>query len=370
MRIAILGDALDLQYAGVHVYLRGLLNALAEADRENEYLLVRPRPGGDFENMRELIVPIRPGIPGHQYLRALTAMPRRLAGEGVDVVVEPAHFGPFRLPERVKRVTVIHDLTPVLFPQFHPIQSSVVHKIVLPGILKRADGIVANSRHTQSDIEKFYPVSKGKISVVLPGREAIFRPVQEAVVLKKYGIRQPYLLCVGTLEPRKNLTALLEAYEQFRRATGQAVQLVLAGKDGWKNGPFFEALRRSPFRSDIVLTGYTERSELPVLCSMARLFVYPSLYEGFGLPALEAMACGAPVLLSNASSLPEVGGDAAGYFDPGDVDGLSKKLAELLGDERKLQKMSELSLAQAEKFNWRRSAEAFVSLMKKLKRGS
>ncbi len=362
MRIAILADALDLQYAGVHVYLRGLLTALMRLDGKNEYLLVRPSPSGDFKNAKEIIVPINPAIPGHQYWRALTAIPRRLAEEKVDVVVEPAHFGPFNLPKGVRRVTVIHDLTPVLFPEYHSLASSFVHKLTLPGIFKRADSIIANSNYTKQDIEKNYPAAIGKIGIVRPGVEAIFKHKKDEAVLRKYGILQPYLLFVGTLEPRKNLHSLLRAYENFRR-NGPAMQLVLVGKAGWKNKGFFAALEASPYRGDIVLTGYTERDELPVLYSMARLFIYPSLYEGFGLPVLEAMACGAPVLLSNSSSLPEVGGSAAAYFDPMRIEDFSKKLLEIALDENRLEKMRQLSLQQAARFSWEESARAFLSFL-------
>lgn len=365
MRIAILGDALDLQYAGVHVYLRGLLDALLKADTENEYLLVRPVPGGEFGGLPELVVPIRPAVPGHQYWRALTAIPQRLAREKVDAVVEPAHFGPFNLPPGVKRITIIHDLTPVLFPRFHSLPSSIVHKITLPGIMKRASCIIANSAHTKQDIEQYYPAAVGKTHIVRPGVEAIFQPEQDGAVLRKYGIRQPYLLFVGTLEPRKNLPALLRAYEKFRES-GPALQLVLAGRKGWKNESFFSALEASPFRSDIVLTGYTGRHELPVLYSMAKLFVYPSVYEGFGLPVLEAMACGAPVLISSTSSLPEVGGKAAQYFDPQDAGSFSKKLLELARDDNKLREMGRQSLLQAGQFSWEAGAGAFLALLKNL----
>ena len=120
---------MDLQYAGVHIYLRGLLDALSAVDKENEYLLVRPVAGGEFAGMREMIVPVKAGIPGHQRWRLFGEIPRRLAEESVDAVVEPAHFGPFGLPARVRRVTLIHDLTPVLFPGFHPLYSSLVHRI-------------------------------------------------------------------------------------------------------------------------------------------------------------------------------------------------------------------------------------------------
>ncbi|MEK7253444.1 MAG: glycosyltransferase family 1 protein [Bacteroidota bacterium] len=361
MRIAILCDALDLQYAGIQTYLRGLVKAVTELDRSNEYFLVRPKAGGEFENAREIIVPISSHIPGSQRLRLFTSIPKRLAAEKMDVVVEPAHFGPFNLPTHIKRVTIIHDLTPVLFPQFHPFASTLFHRFLLPHILKKADCIIANSENTKQDVVAKYAVAKGKIQVVLPGREIEFAPRKDAFVLQKYGITQPYFLYVGTLEPRKNLATLVKAYDEYRRLGGQAFQLVLVGKKGWKNEAFEAALAKSPHRKDIILTGYAERQELPVLYSMAALFIYPSLYEGFGLPVLEAMSCGVPVLISNTSSLPEVGGQAAGYFNPNSVSDLAQAMLELANDEAKRLEMSRLSLWQAEKFNWNSAVHKFVA---------
>ncbi len=370
MRIAILGDALDVQFAGIHIYLRELLGALLKIDRENEYYLARPFPGGEFERVKEIVVPISPWLPGHQRIRAFTSIPRRLVEAGVDVAIEPTHFGPFALPKRVKRIAIIHDLTPIIFPQFHPRTSSLAQRLLLPHILKKADCILADSANTKRDIQSLYPFASKKTQAVLPGREEIFKPTKDPDVLKRYGVRQPYLLSVGTIEPRKNLLAMLRAYELFRRRTGRGYQWVLAGKRGWKNEDFFRALDASPFRDDIILTGYTERQDLPALYSMARLFVFPSWYEGFGLPVLEAMSCGAPVLSSPTSSLPEVGGDAAHYFDPNSSGDLAEKLEKLVSDENELLKMSELSLEQASKFSWERAARQLLNIFQTLSDGS
>lgn len=366
MRIAILGDALDLQYAGVHVYLKGLLTALSAVADGNEYLLVRPNPGAEFPTFREIVVPINKDLPGHQYWRALTAIPRRMVAEKVDVVVEPAHFGPFNLPQNIRRITVIHDLTPVLFPEFHAFPSGLVHRLVLPGIFRRADRIIANSAYTRSDIERHYPAALGKITVVPPGVASIFRPTQNGDVLRKYGIREPYLLTVGTIEPRKNLLAMLRAYELFRQNGGPVWQWVVAGKKGWKTSAFFSALSASPYREDVLLTGYTDHTDLPALYSMAQFFVYPSVYEGFGLPVLEAMACGVPVLVAGTSSLPEVGGPAAQYMDPHDIQGFAGKMQQLATDSRLLADLRQRSVEQAARFQWEAAAQTFREVLRGL----
>jgi glycosyltransferase involved in cell wall biosynthesis len=364
MKIAILADALDLQNAGIHIYLREFIRAAVEQDAENQYVVVRAKAAGQFEGAEEIVLPVRSGLPGHQRWRQFTTIPKVLVQAKAEVVVEPAHFGPFNLPPRVKRVTIIHDLTPVLFPRFHPAPSVLSHRCLLPGILKRANLVIANSQNTCRDMEVAYPFVKGKTEIILPGREKSFLPTFDNLVLKKYGIRQPYLLSVGTIEPRKNLTTLLQAYETFRNEGGQPLQLVFAGQMGWKNNDFFHLLERSPYRQDIRLTGYVERADLPALYSQCRLFIYPSLYEGFGLPVLEAMSCGAPALVSQASSLPEVGGEAAAYFSPQSVGELASQLGRLTASDTILLKMSELSLRRAANFTWQQAAEKWRRLVK------
>lgn len=368
MRIAFLADALDLQYAGVHMYLRGLLNALSKTDKENEYLIVRPKPAGTFDGMEELVVPINPKIPGHQRLRAFGEIPSRLSNTGIEAVVETAHFGPFRLPGHVKRLTYLYDLTPLLFPHHHPTASVFVQRLLLPRLVRKADRVLTISKNTQIDIEQMYPKARGKVRLVFPAQDSRFRPVHDEAVLKKLGICKPYLLYVGTIEPRKNLQTLLQAYETFRQTSGQPHQLVLVGKKGWKNEEFFKALDQSKFRKDILLPGYVERDDLPVLFSMTKLFVFPSTYEGFGMPPLEAMACGAPVLMSNSSSLPEVGGDATEYFAPKNTEELAQKLTELTSNPQKLSGMKSASLQQAKKFSWEASAHQFMAVIRELKR--
>ena len=356
MKIAILADPLDLQNAGIHVYVRGLVNAIAEIETENEYILVRPKEGHDFSKLREVIVPIKTQVPGHQRIRGFTSIPARMKKEEVDIVLETAHFGPFRLPKHIRRVTLIHDLTPILFPSFHPKGSVWAHLLLLKRILRKADLILTNSKHTEKDVHQYSPTTKTKTAVLYPGREMYFSSQKNKNNLKKYNIQHPYLLSVGTLEPRKNLIVLLKAYEMFRDQFDETVQLVLIGQPGWKNVAFEKQLAGSKYRKDILQLGFVPNDDLPGLYSIAEMFVYPSIYEGFGLPVLEAMSCGAPVLISDRSSLPEVGGKAAAYFEPCSENDLSKKIIRLLNDKKRLTQMSELSFQQSLMFDWKKSA--------------
>lgn len=320
MKIAILADSLDLQSAGIHSYTRELIKLLAEYLPEHEYLIVRPREGEEqWPNTRQLVVPVKKYAPGHQRWRQFRDIPRALKEEKPDVVIEPAHFGPFNLPESVKRVTVIHDLTPVLFPHFHPNTSVTAHKLLLPRVVRKADRIVAVSRNTEKDLHRLFLRSRDKTHVIYPAIPDHFAPDLDEEPLAKYGVHKPYFLFLGTLEPRKNVQLLIQAYEFFRRDNPDfSTQLVLAGKYGWKSDSLIQQIRNSPYHSNTLQLGYIDFADLPSLLTNCQAFVYPSFYEGFGLPVAEALACGAPVLTTRNGSLAEFAGLENVHFFPDD----------------------------------------------------
>mgnify|MGYP000114533639 CR=1 FL=1 len=364
MRIAFIADALDFQYAGIHIYTREILRALMLIDTRNEYIIIRGKEDERIGHAEEIIVPVKPNVPEHKRLRLMTSIPRVLVKAGVDVAVEPSHFGPFNLPKGIKRITVLHDLTPFLLPEFHVLSSRIFHRLLMPGILRRANHVITVSEHTRKDMIKRFPFTEGKSTAILLGRDTSFERKENEGILKKYNIRQPYFLYVGTLEPRKNLNILIEAYHTFRQKSELPHQLILTGKKGWKIDGLLQVIDRSHYKNDIVLTDYVAREELPVLYSMAEAFVYPSLYEGFGLPVLEAMSCGAAVITSNVSSLPEVGGEAALYFDPSSAEQLSNLLLKIARDEGLKKHQEELSLQQAQKFTWEKTARKTLDVIK------
>jgi len=268
------------------------------------------------------------------------------------VVIEPAHFGPFNLKSKIKRVTVIHDLTPILFPEMHRWHSQFLQKVFLKRILNRADLIITNSDNTTNDLCKVYPENCDKTKRIYPGISELFRTQTKPEILVKYGIKEDYFLSVGTIEPRKNLNMLLEAYKIFREASEHMVSLVITGGKGWKSESFFEALEHHPFRNDIVMTGFIDTEDLPVLYSHAKALIYPSKYEGFGFPVAEAMQCGCPVITSEISSLPEVGGDAVLYVPVGDTDKLTEQMIKISSDENLAETMSKKGVEKVSMFNW------------------
>ncbi len=366
MKIAIIGDALDYQYAGIYYYTKELINALAHIDKKNEYWIVREKSAGDIsKNVKELIIPSKK-IPGAGAYRLFVTIPKKLAQKGVDIVVEPRHFGPFNLPKKIKRVTVIHDLSPIHYPQWHQFASSKLQQLFLPTILKRADHIITNSNFTAQDVISYFPFTKNKTSGILLGKEDFFEPKPNPSILAKLGLHTPYILHTGTIEPRKNLRLLVKAFEQIKTENATNLQLVLVGKLGWKSKDLQEQIAASPFKKDIILLGYVERAFLPTVYTNAKAFVYPSHFEGFGLPVLEAMACGTPVLVSNVSSLPEIIGTAGLVFPPNNQAELVKSMNQLLGDDSLQQSLSKKSLQQAAKFNWHKTAQETLEIFEQL----
>tara|TARA_B110001452_G_C15241725_1_gene430066 strand:+ start:13448 stop:14545 length:1098 start_codon:yes stop_codon:yes gene_type:complete len=352
MKIAIIADSIDTQQAGIYQYTLQMTQSLALYDKKNEYFLIHSKEFYPIPNLNQVLVRSFGTTHKLNPFRLFFDIPKTIKELEINLVIEPAHFGPFNLPNYVKRITVIHDLTPLLFPKFHTITSIIAHKLLLKHIIKKTNRVIVNSQNTESDVQKLYP--KAKTKLIYPGKDVFFSPNKDSQILDKYKITLQYILSVGTIEPRKNHLVLLKAYEKFRYNYNVAVKLVIVGGYGWKNTNFFKALDKHPYKEDILLLGYVSKDDLRVLYSMAKLMIYPSFYEGFGFPILEAMSCGCPVIAGNNSSLLEVGGRAAEFFDAESALDLSKKIEEILSDMEKLKEMSKKGLTQSNQFSWKR----------------
>jgi glycosyltransferase involved in cell wall biosynthesis len=367
MHIALICDPLDKQHAGIFQYTLQLAIHLSKHKGTNKISFISLYSKKIQNNID--CIPLKNSIPFlvNDPIRTFISLPKKLNELNPDVVIEPAHFGPFNLKKSIKRITVIHDLTPILFPDFHPFLSRFLQKLFLKSILRKADLILANSTNTEKDIHKVYPFTKNKTKRILLGKDDSFTANANKDILRKLNILpEQYFLFVGTIEPRKNLVVLLKAFEAFKNKTQSDYKLVITGQKGWKSDSFFKELNKHPNRKDIVLSGFVSNEELRSLYTHALAFVYPSIYEGFGLPILEAMSCGTPVITANNSSLPEVGGDAAMYFETKDLLDLASKM-ELFYDNPKLKAALSLkSLAQASKFSWETYAEEFIDTLENL----
>ena len=370
MRIAIIADPIDNQKAGIHYFTREFLTGLGKLESSNEYIAIRLSPAPEIEGIENIVVRNYPQIPGYKAYRMFIGLPRKLSKMKLDAVVEPAHFGPFNLPSRIKRVTVIHDLTPINNPYYHRFHSQLLQRIFLKGILKRASLTIANSRSTLEDINGFLPGTTGKSAFIYLGKDPIFRRTIDIDLLKwKYGLEQPYILYMGTIEPRKNLITLLRAFEVLKKQYTSRLRLVLGGQVGWKSKAFFDALDSHPYNEEIALLGYVSRKDMPAIYSQAKVFVFPSLYEGFGMPVLEAMSCATPCIVSNNSSLPEVGGLAADTFDALDFNTLARLIHRYETEKDYRDMRSVQALEQSRQFSWDNYAKEFDHLMTNLGKG-
>ncbi len=291
----------------------------------------------------------------------------RRALPGVTVFHATEHLLPV-LPG-ARSVFTLHDTAYLLFPQHHLLQNRVYLTVMMPRFLARADRVICVSENTRRDALRFYRLDPAKVVVIPEGVEPRFQPADDparlAELRQRYGLPERYLLSVCTLEPRKNLVTLLDAYAALR-ARHPGVGLVLAGGKGWLYESVFDRLRALGLENQVVLPGFVPDEDLPALIRGAAAFAYPSVFEGFGLPPLEAMACGTPVVVSDASSLPEVVGAAGVLLPPHDPAAWAQALERVLSDADWRADLSARGLARARQFTWEAAARRTLALYTEL----
>ncbi len=267
-------------------------------------------------------------------------------------------------------VLTVHDLAFRLYPHCHKPLNYAFLNLAMPLFIRRADSIIVVSHSTKQDLVGLYGVDPNRITVIYEAADSRFHPQpMETIerIRRKHSLMEPFVLCVSTIEPRKNLTRLIEAWQLIvRKSRYPGIRLVIAGKRGWLYQPFFRRLEELGLDREVILLGHVPDGDLPALYSGATLFVFPSLYEGFGLPVLEAMACGTPVVCSNTSSLPEIVGEAALTFDPVDVEEMAARIEEALHNEALREEMRKKSLQQAAKFSWERTAKETLQIYREV----
>jgi glycosyltransferase involved in cell wall biosynthesis len=365
MRIAI--DAIPLAAAktGVGHYTDALAEGLARTHPDHCYDLVSPYDfdfdynGDKPKNLNRQYIPVR-SIFNKWWL---VGLPSLLWIYRVDVFHGTNYCVPLFAP--CPTVVTIHDLS--LFTQSHTHEAANVKqgRRRMPIMARLASMIIAPSEWTRREIIEKLRVSSEKVRVIHEAAREGMRPLPPHLcqdALDRYRIRTPFLLYVGTIEPRKNLLTLIRAYDDLLRTTPLRPQLVLAGGRGWLCDEVYKLVEELKLQDQVNFTGYVGDADLPALYSAAGAFIYPSLYEGFGLPPLEAMACGAPVITSDISSLPEVVGKAGLTHAPTDARALTEAMAKLLGDETAREHFRREGLKQAAKFSWERAARETQSV--------
>jgi len=269
---------------------------------------------------------------------------------------------------RIPTVLTVHDLIFRLFPEHHKRLNLWYLNATMPLYCRHASAIIAVSEATKHDLMRWYGVPAEKITVIHEAAAPHFKPAtpeQVAAVRERYGLPEHYILRVGTIEPRKNLERLLDALQLLQRSDS-TIRLVVVGSKGWLYRRFFKKLHGSGLRHTVILTGHVRDTDLPAIYSGATLLVEPSLYEGFGLPLLEAMACGTPVVCSDTSSLPEVAGDAACYFDPRESAAMAEAIGEVWRDSSLRDTMRHNGLLRAAQFSWERAAQETLAVYRTL----
>jgi glycosyltransferase involved in cell wall biosynthesis len=264
-------------------------------------------------------------------------------------------------------VVTVHDLYHEHFPQYYPTRALARTRLYAHMTLRRAAAIIADSEFSKQDIVRFHRIAPHKVTVAHLAADPLFRPIHDerqlAAVRARYGTGERFVLFVGALKPTKNLSTVIEAYVRLRRADATRHRLVLVGgTTAWLKEDIFAAARASGYGDEIVFTGYVPDDDLVALYNAADIFVSPSLFEGFGLPPLEAMACGTPVVTSNTTSLPEVLGDAALMVDPHDVETLASTIATVLEDGALRARLSVQGLERAATFSWDATARTIAGV--------
>jgi glycosyltransferase involved in cell wall biosynthesis len=265
-------------------------------------------------------------------------------------------------------VLTVHDLIFRRYPAHHKRLNRWYLNATMPLFCRRAGHIIAVSERSKRDVIEAYSISPEKITVIYEAADPRFCPQSvETVTAARahYGLPDRYLLFVGTIEPRKNLGRVLTAFERLH-AEGLTDALVIVGKRGWLYGDFFARLEQSSAKQAVIFPGFVPDADLPAVYAGAQALAFPSEFEGFGLPVLEAMACGTPVVCSNTSSLPEVAGDAAFLVDPLDVGALTDGLAHVLQDETLREQMRDRGIAQSAQFSWTRAAEETLTVYRRV----
>ena len=385
---------MDEYYSGVSSYTLNLLVAIFQQDKKNHYKLfynsyhdISARlPKFNFSNV-EIVRLNYPNKFLNYCLFKIFKRPKIDRLLGADLFFLP-NFNFIALSKECRKVITVHDLSFIRYPYYFSHRHNFWQKNVnLKKLLRSVDKIISVSNHTKEDIKNLCRIAPKKIQTVYSCISAKYKPIDEqdeylAEVKKKYNLPDKFMLFLGTIEPRKNIEGIIEAYEHFRdnqhsdliHFAGQAevkddiIKLVIAGHKAWGYKSVYERARASKYNRDIIFTDYVAGEDKPCLYNLAVMFIYPSFYEGFGFPPLEAAACGTPSIVSNCASLPEVMGNAAILIDPYNITDLAQAMANLAYDKILRANLSQKGIGRAKNFYWEKCAREMIEVFEGLKK--
>ncbi len=378
MRIAIDYTAAIHQGAGIGSYVRNLVAALLAEDDSNQYTLLtsgRPTPEHPFPSApnvrgRSILIPDR-------YLNILwyrwrLPVPATLFSGAMDLYHGPDFVLP-PLGKKVRKIVTIHDLAFLEHPEYAVPSLAAYLRKVVPESVAMADVVTTVSSEVNRTLVEHFQTPREKIIVIPNGVAPYFRRITDPIILnatrQKFGLKHPLLLGVGTLEPRKNHLGLIKAFYQAQKQKYGPAMLAIAGGSGWLYEETRNLVAELKLERKVRFLGRVTDLELVTLYSMADVFAFPSFFEGFGIPPLEAMACGAPVITSNTSSLPEVAGDAALLVDPNDVNALARAILNILGNEQLRAELVKKGYQRVQQYTWAMSARKVLKIYQKMYNG-
>jgi anaerobic magnesium-protoporphyrin IX monomethyl ester cyclase len=368
MRIAFDGTALRPLRTGVGYYTEHLLHHLAQEASGDELLVISNRPVDTAVPLPGHVRVVTAGYYVPKMVWIQTGAVRTLERVGADVV----HFtnGMVPLASRKPTVVTIHDMSLRLYARYHPPRRVLLNRPLVDYAARRADAVITVSASAKHDIVSLYKLDPDRVQVIHEAAAPLFRricdPDRLERVRRQYSLAERIILYVGTIEPRKNLPRLIEAFAAHHRSGDLPHQLVCVGPYGWRSRGLDDDIRRSRVGSAINFVGYVPIEHLPVLYSLAEMFVYPSMYEGFGLPVVEAMACGVPVITGRTAALAEVGGDAVVQVDRLDGASLGEAMVRLASDGDLRRRLAQRGLQRATSFSWRRAARETLEVYRRV----
>jgi len=371
MRIGVDIRVLERKMTGVGRYILNILKHIPECDNQNDYFLFSYGKLPQYEKEKIKNIPTLKFAPQGIFQKAISPfwlnfiLPRYFEKYKIDLFFSPNHFLPLK-KIRPKSIVVIHDVFHKIDKNFHPLYYRKYADFLLTRAIKNSELIVTVSESSKRDIVRFYNVPEEKIKAVYEAADDIFQArdlseMEKRKFKEKYNLPEKFILYVGVLEERKNIEGIIKISDLIKDKT--EIPILLFGRIGYQGGQYLKEIKE---RKNIQYKGFIENQDLPYMYSLATIFLFPSFYEGFGLPVLEAMQSGIPVLASNTSSLPEVVGGAGLMHDPKDYESFAKDMIKLLEDRNFYDKMKNKGLEQAKKFTWQKTTKKIINLFNQI----
>lgn len=352
---------------GIGIYARNLMSSILNIDKENFYyfIYVNEKQVGSFgehKNLNEIVIPCKNKFLWDQWL-----VPQFAKGK-TDVIFNTKFSIP--LFTSCKVMMVFHGSEWYVYPEFYSKLDILYNRIFLPLYCKKASAISSVSQVTVKDMIEFTGVDPDKMFVVHSAIGTQFKPINDQTILasckKKYNLPDRYILFVGNIYPGKNYSNIVKALKLIKTKTGSSIKLVSVGTLRWDYDKDFQEVKTLGLTDDIQFTGWVEQDDLPAIYSLADVFLFPSLYEGFGIPIVEAMACGCPVVTSNTGACPEVAGSAAKLVDPKDVNDIADGVIDILTNNILRKKLIAQGLVEAKRFSWDKAARETLKILQKV----